>query len=269
MRYKNFTVPDTAKVVKRQGSIITGSKDAIFLRNKYQGLLEDAYCAIKQQLDFLGVCNRKAQGAFHKAQSTKSNIEAHQVERKDLYKKLYADLSHETDIEKWMWEKTQEGVKSKTVKIEQRIKDTDIDEMHFGAVLDYLKQYPKLSSDPRYSNQQQKIFQKEKEIRQQKELYHEELRKYNHELSYFPKNLKIAEDKLDKYNTVKRDGAARLDNCRYRRSIFYKIATEQRKCEVSLQTEHHTIELYKNILNNFKGVYGNGSSKPLKEMVYN
>lgn len=268
MPYKEIPIPDVARKIKRKGSIVTGSKDAIFLRNEYQELLEEAYQSIAQHMDFLGGCNRKAEGALHAAQAIKQNVTAHQQERADLYKKLYNDLTQETDIEKWMWDKTQKGMAQRPVTIKQKIHDTDIDEMHFGAVLDFLKQYPKLSSDPRFANQQQKIFDKEREIRQQKEKYNAEVSRYNHELSYFPKNLQIAEDKFTYYNNLLHEGQEKLINTRYRRSVFYKLATEEKRHEVNLQTKHHTTSLLKNILNNFKQKYSRDAEKPLTEMQY-
>ena len=254
-------IPESARTVKSKGNTITGSQSAIFLRNKYQDLLESVYNQLRNHLEFMNGMNRKAQNPLQAAKSIESNISVHESERKSLYDALDGLLDKELGAEYTMWKDSHQGLHIDT---KQGLGSGGGILSSGNISLRYLEQYPKLGSDPRFSSLSIKISEKEKAIRQQKEAYNEQVKRYNHELTYFPKNIEIADGIIDEYNRILVEGRDKLASTRYVESIFYQLSTEENKNKVSLQTDHHQIKVQQVLLGSFRVSYGaNGSVQPL------
>lgn len=193
--------------------------------------------------------NRKAQNPLHAANALKSNISAHEKERDELYTALNLALDKELGHEFNMGKDSKQGL---------RIETTEGIGSGGGLLssgnisLQYLEKYPKLSSDPRFQELFNTISEKEHRIRKKKEEYNEQARWYNHELTYFPKNIKIADDILSEYNRVLNEGLQSLNSCRYINSLLYKFSSEENKQSVTIEIELHQIELKKNLIDSFR-----------------
>jgi hypothetical protein len=254
-------IPESAHRVENKGSLLTGSQSAIFLRNKYQDLLERVYSQLCNHIEFMNGMNQKAQKPFHTAKAVEGNISAHESERKSLYAALDALLEKELGAEYTMWKDSRQGLRIDT---KQGLGSGGGILSSGNISLRYLEQYPKLGSDPRFSGLFAKISEKEKAIRHQKEEYNEQARWYNHELTYFPKNIEIADNILVEYDRIFTEGKDKLANTRYTRSLLYRLSTEENKNKVSLQTNHHQIKVQQGLLESFRTTYGtNGTSQPL------
>ena len=254
-------IPESAHKVESRGNLLTGSQSAIFLRNKYQDLLERVYSQLCNHIEFMNGMNQKAQKPFHAAKSIEGNISAHESERKSLYSSLDALLEKELGAEYTMWKDSRQGLHIDT---KQGLGSGGGILSSGNISLRYLEQYPKLGSDPRFSGLFAKISEKEKAIRQQKEEYNEQARWYNHELTYFPKNIEMADNILVEYSRILVEGSNKLANTRYTRSLLYRLSTEENKNKVALQTNHHQIQVQQGLLESFRVAYGtNGASQLL------
>ncbi len=258
----------TTRQVPTSGTIISGKPDAIFLRNKYQTELDNAHASIVNMVHYIEDENKELKEVYNRAQGLKRDIEAHEKERANLYDSLGNLLNKETDFEKKMWETTQKGRKVKSVTIKQKFKDSDIEEMRYDSMLEYLKQYPEYASKSTFKKITEKIDEKEREIRFAKKSYHYAVSRYNHLLSLFEKNLTKADDKFVAYDKVLQEGEKKLSETRYRKSMFYKLASEKTKAEVNLDTLQHRVEQFRHTLDIIKREHSQNKSREFVEMEY-
>ncbi len=138
--------------VEQKGSMITGRPDAIFLRNKYQRELDNAHSSIVNMVHYLEEKNYELKEKLNKAVSLKHDITAHEKERADLYQSLQNLLTKETHFEKEMHKMTQETRKKQPVTIKQRFKDSDVEEMRFNAMQEYVGKYPEYASKSSFNS---------------------------------------------------------------------------------------------------------------------
>lgn len=268
MKYPIMPQNITKPVPIRGSNILTGLPDAISLRNRYQRELDNAYADIVNMVHYIEEESQKFKEVYNKAQGLKQDIKAHEVERADLYDSLGNLLKKETDFEDKMWKTTQKGHKVKTINLKQKFSDSDVDEMNYNNMQEYLKQYPEYASKSSFRKINDKIDQKEGEIRQAKKSYNDAVSKYNYYLSFFEKHIQKAEDKFVTYGTILKEGKEKLDNCRYRKSVFYRLASEEDKAEVNLDTISHRLEQFKNTLKILKGESAQNQKKTFVEMEY-
>ncbi len=259
---------NTTKLIKSKGNPLTGSNDAIFLRNKYQPELDNAHASIVNQVHYLEEKTSEVKEVYHTAKGLKKNIDAHLAERNDLYETLGNLLNKETNHEFDMWRTTQENRKVTQVNIKQKFSDSDVDEMKFDSMLEYLKQYPTYASKSSFKDILDKIKEKEREVRKAQENYNTMVSDYNYRISVLDKEILKAEDKFSAYDNIMKNGTEKLVNCRYHKGIFYKLASESRKAEVNLDTLQHRTEQFRNTLNLLKSQYEQYKGDMLIEMSY-
>lgn len=258
------------KVVSEKPSIkgaLTGRNDAIFLKNKYQNELDNTWKAIVDMVHFIETKNKELKEVHTKIPSLRKNIEAHQQERADLFTNLGNVLKKETDFEEKMWDKTQEGRKVKSITVKQKFSDSDVDEMRFDSMMDYLKQYPEYASKSTFRKILEKIEQKEGDIRKETENYNRNVSDYNFKLSDFEVLITKAEDKFQAYETIKKEGEKKLSEIRYNTGFLNKFRSEQRKAEANLDLLSHRVDQFKNTLNIIKEEHCENTRKKFTEIT--
>ena len=265
--FRKAPINKTEQIVKK-GTRISGFPDAIFLRNKYQTELDNAHASVVNMVHFCEEDNRKLKEAFNKAESLKRNIQAHETERERSYDSLGNLLNKETDFEKGMWKNTLDKNKVKSITVKQKFKDTDIDEIRYDAMNDYLRQYPEYTSKSTFKTILFDIRYKEKEIREEKSNFNKSVSEYNYLLSNVEKSLRKAEDKIVAYHKVLDEGQKKLGECKYINSIFYRMTTEENKAKVTLGTLRHRMEQFTHTLDIIKSEFANAQRRLFEEMKY-
>jgi hypothetical protein len=259
---------NTTKQYKKEGTIISGLPDAIFIRNKYQTELDNAHASVVNMVHYVEEGNNKLKEAFNKAESLKRNIQARETERQRLYESLGNLLNKETNFEEGMWKNTLDKTKVKSVTVKQKFKDTDIDEIRYDAMNDFLQRYPEYASKSTFKTINENIKLKEKEIREEKSYFNKSVSDYNYLLSQVEKHTVKAEDKIAFYHKILDEGQKKLSECRYVKSIYYKLATEETKAKVNLDTLQHRIEQFTHTLDLIKSEFTNAQRKSFEEMKY-
>ena len=255
--------------IKERGSnLISGLPDAIFLKNKYQKELDDANNAIVDMVHSLEDDGKKTKESLHIAKGLRKDMDAHETERSELYKSLGNLLTKETDFESKMWNTTQKGQKVKTINLKQKFSDSDVDEMNYNAMQEYIKQYPEYASKSSFKKILEKIEEKEKEITAQKNKYNKAVSRYNYLLSFFEKNIQKAKDKFELYEDRLKEAEGKISKTKYRNSVFYKVASEKTKQEVNLDLSDHRINQFRNTLNIIEKENSENKGKTFKEMDY-
>ena len=111
-------------------------------------------------------------------------------------------------------------------------------------------------------------FWKEREIRHSKQKYNDAVSKYNYLLSDFHKYIQKAEDKIKAYNSIYTEGNKKLGATRYKKSVFYKFASEETKAKVELDTLTHRMDQFRNTLDIIKKEHSANHEKTFKDMEY-
>lgn len=250
------------------GGKISGFNDAVFLRNTYQSELDNANAALVNMVHHLEEESKRLKGYFNAAPGIKKNIEALQQERHDLYSSLDNLLKNETNFEKEMWKTTQEGQKANTINIRQKFKDSDVDEMRYDSMLQYLKKYPEYASKSSYTDLQKRIADKEREIVKEKKRYHEAVSNFNFNLSLFQKNIQKAKDKFAAYDRIFTEGSQKIKQCRYYNSLFYRYASEKTKAMVNIDNLSHRVDQFRHTLEIIENELSQYEGKKFVEMEY-
>jgi len=266
---KTQKVRDDRSIVGR----ITGHRDAIFLRNKYQTELDNANAALINEVHHIENENRrKALDYYHEAKALSEDLKAHLAERDSLSQRLDALLEKELGQEYKMWKESPQGLRINTTKVFT----SQVSQVGMGIVgninptpiLKYLERYPALSSQPRFSEIVSNIKNKEQEIRKKSESYNQATSRFNHELPFYEKNIQKCQDNFDRYHKVLEEGTTKIENCRYVKGFLFRILPEDKRGEILLDTLPHTIEKWKNMIALFKEDLSQYKKQPFTELAY-
>jgi len=260
------------KTVEHRPSILgrlTGKDDAMFLKNQYQEILDERLDEIQEYTRYLEVKSGELKDVWAKIPAVKKNIEAHEKERAQLYSSLENILTKETDFEHKMWQTTQKGRKVKSITVKNKFKDSDVDEMRYDSMMDYLEQYPKYHSKSSITEIVSNIKQKESDIRKETEKYNALISDYNFRINTFEKDIQKGEDKFDAYNKVRKEGEDKVNNAGYNKGFLRPFQTEQEKAASTLDLfDHQRIDQYKNTISRIKGEFFSDKKKVFTDMEY-
>ena len=218
---------------------LTGKKDAEFLKERYQHKLNQQHGVIKSKRDFFYRMNHKLKTALGEIQRLASNMSADQEERSDLYKSLQNLLTKETNFEEKMMTASQKGRKVKSITINQKFKDSDIEEARFDSMMGYLEKYPKYASKSSFSEILEQIKKVEVGIKRTKQDMNKSVADALKEISYFPRNILEFRDFVKKYKDIYEEGNEKIKNCRYVKGLLFKLASERTKQDILIDTINH------------------------------
>ena len=248
--------------------VLSGKKDAMTLRNRYQTEIDNAHTALVNAVHYVESKSTELKSAYNFAQGLKKDVESHETERANLYESLGNLLNKETDFEKTMWKDTIKNQKVKNLTIKQKFKDSDIDEMKYNSMQEYLKQYPEYASKSSFKKILDNIEKKETEIREMKQKYNNSVSKYNFLHSDIEISIVKATHNLKSYKGLLQEGLDKLANTRYHKSIFFKFASEETKAKVTINTLNHRMDKFESVLDTIKKGLSKNEDKTFKEMEY-
>jgi chromosome segregation ATPase len=252
MPFKEAPFNTTLQV--KGGNRITGSRDAIFIRNKYQTELDNAHASFVNMIHHVEDNERwKAIDFLHKAQGLKQDIESHKSERVSLYAELRDTLSKELDFQKWMRSRTEKMASATTKNLRTNIQRVDdSSEINIEAVTDFLKVNPEHASTPSIISLTGSIKEKEKELRLKEEDYNKVVMLFNREIPYLESDLDKCDKKLIVYQSLLKDWEEKRKNCRYYSSFWFRLLPEENKSELLPDVIKHRIEQFTSTLELFK-----------------
>ncbi len=264
---------DTTEQTEEKG-LITGRRNAAFLRNKYQTELDNANAAVVNMVHYCQEQNDDLKKAFNSAQGLKATISAHEKERENAYDSLGNLLNKEKDFEAFMHKETTEMYKevsknqqAKNIKIKQRMIDSD-SEMRFASMMKYLDKYPEYQTKSSFKKLMDKIEEKERELRQAKEEYNRAVSKYHELLQAFKIHIHKAEGKIKVYYSLLEEGKQKISETRYVNGIFHKLSSERAKQEVTIDTTKHRIAIFEGTLKIIKEEFSQYDGRKFVELEY-
>jgi len=247
---------------------ITGKKDALLIKEKYQDVLNYTYEEIKNKINWLYGMNHKLKDNLAYVQKYKKDIIADKDEKIEQYKTLNNLLVKETNFEKEMMNISKKGKFKTNITIKPKFKDSDIDDLKINAIQDYLYRYPKYTSKSSFKKILEKIDEIEKGIKSTKKKYNFHVSEVLRELAYWPRNLIEAEDLIKRFKSQLKEANDKLNNMRYHKSIFYKLSSENEKMNVNINTLYYRIEENENTIKQLKEEYLKAKKQDLEEMEY-
>jgi hypothetical protein len=247
---------------------ITGKKDALKIKEEYQGALNHTHGAIKNKIDWLYGMNHKLKDNLALVQKYKKDILSDQEERDSLYTSLNNLLLKETNFEKEMLKESNKNKKSSKVIIKPRIKDSDIDDFRINAIKDYLDKYPEYASKSSFKKILEKITEIESGIKHTKNKYNHHVSEVLRELAYWPRNIMEAENLVKRFRSQFNEADEKLKNMRYLKSIFYKFASESTKMNVNIHTLYYKVDEFESTIKQLKEEYLRAKKQDLEEMDY-
>lgn len=257
--------------IKEKGKFtgaVTGINDAIYIKNKYEFELDRSWKLIVDMVHYLEEKNKELKQNKTKAESLRHDIESYNEKRSTLYNSLNNLLEKEKSHEYKMWLETQKKQKVTNLKVKQKFKDSDIDEINYNSMLQYIRQYPEYQTKSTFKRVIENIEQTEEGIRQKKKEYNKVIGDYNSNYSILLKDIIKAEDKIVAYNDIMKEGQEKLDNCRYNKSLFYKLGSEKNKELTKIDNLSHRVVQFKNTLEIIKKEHAKNQIKELVEMEY-
>ncbi|MFA5333678.1 MAG: LemA family protein [Candidatus Nanoarchaeia archaeon] len=228
---------------------ITGKKDAMYLKKRYQEKLNQQHKVIGDKRHFVYKMNHKLKSALGDIQKFASDIEANQEERANLYNSLQNMLSKETDFEEKMLKLSQKGKKVKSIIINQKFKDSDIEEARYDTMREYLEKYPKYASKSSFSEIIEQIKKIESGIKKTKTDMNKAVSDALKEISYFPRNILEFRDIVKKYQDILKEGKEKTENNRYVKSFLFKLLSEEEKQKMLIDTINHNPEHFETSIN--------------------
>jgi hypothetical protein len=223
---------------------ITGKKDALFLKGRYQDRLDHQYSALVEKRDWLYMMEHKLKNARKEMQRLGADIEADEEERKKLYFSLNDLLDKEMKHEGGMFEKYVPAIENNSFSQHQRFKDSDIEEAIFGNVMSFLDKYPEYRTKDSFRNLINQIERVESGIKTTKKQMNSAVADALTEISYFPSNILDFRLILSEYKNILAEANQRIGNCRYVKSFLFNLASEEDKQNVLMDTLYYNPEQF-------------------------
>jgi hypothetical protein len=263
---------NTTEHVPEKG-ILTGRRNAAFLRNRYQTELDNANAAVVDMVHYCEEQSVELKQAFNKAQGIKASITAHETERENAYEALGNLISKEEKLEKEMWKTTTDAQKDiaknqKTSTVKQKTKFGD-QEVTFNSMMKVMDKYPEYQSKSSFKQIMNKIEEKEKELREAKIDYNKAVSAYHDLLQRFKIYIQKAKDKVKMYHQTLDVGQKEIDGTRYKKGFVYKLfASERSKQEINLDTLKHRIPQFENTLKIIEEELSGYEGRKFVELAY-
>jgi hypothetical protein len=186
--------------------------DAIYLKKVIKGELDQRWNTFDASIEKLGQEYEVFKKHHMEITEEEENLEITKEEWDESLKSLGNLLNKNTSHEKQMWGITQESSRTGDVKIKQKFKDSDVDEIRFNNMMDYIKQYPELQSKSTINRLLDDVKEKRAEVMDASKRYHANIKEANVYLNTAKKKLQKVEDELEAFEQMKKEGEEKVNN---------------------------------------------------------
>lgn len=138
------------------------------------------------------------------------NVGFYEEEWKESLTSLGNLIDKNTTHEKQMWDTTQRNKNMKGLKIKQKFKDSDVDEIRFNNMMEYIKQYPELQTERPIDKALEAAKEKRDEVISAKKMVSGKEKEANTYLNTAKSDLQRIEHQLDSFETIKTEGEKKI-----------------------------------------------------------
>jgi len=238
---------------------ILGNTKYPYWKEKIQGELDQRYLAFDSSIDKLREENQTFKKHHMEISEEENNLQAVKEEWEESLKSLGNLLNKNTTHEKQMWDTTQKTNRIKGgIKVKQKFKDSDVDEIRFNNMMEYIKQYPELQSKSTINHLLEQVKEKRNEVLDATKQYQEKIKDSNTYLNTAKLKLQKIEDELDSYEAMKKEADETVNNPQDKgfRKIFnaitFKTAAEKDAARVDFSKYDRKINVSRNQLKQIK-----------------
>ena len=185
--------------------------DPVYWKKTIQAELDKRWSAFDTTAD-------KLKGDFEKfnRQAMEITEEEHNV---DTYTQEWGEsltslgnlLNKNTSHEKQMWDTTQNNRNIKGLKIKQKFKDSDVDEIRFNSMMEYIKQYPEMQAQKTVDKLVENVKAKRDDIVSASKTYRQAIKEANVYLNIAKSKLQESEDELAAFESMKKEGEQKVN----------------------------------------------------------
>ncbi len=236
-RKPNEGEPVTFRNRKEQVGLIeriTGRSSAIYTKRRYEDKLKELWSTFDKTMDGVSDQSSKLKKAYTNVPKLKKNVETNREEWHETLTNLGNLVNKLTEHEKGMWTETQKSRKVKGLKVHQKFKDSDVDEIRFNNMMDYIKQYPELQAKSAITEAAVSVNQKrEKVINAQAEL-DGTIAEYNYLLNTFEDLTDSADSGLKSFEELVKEAEVKVNKSPYNTNRLVHIGQTAYEREATL-----------------------------------
>jgi predicted nucleic acid-binding Zn-ribbon protein len=130
---------------------------------------------------------------------------------------------------------------------------------------DYLDKYPEYASKSSFKKILDRISEIEEGIKNTKKKYNEQVSIVLRELEYTPRIVMECEDKINVFRKQLAEGADKLKQMRYLKSVFYKLSSEKEKMKVNIHTLYYRMDEFEKTIQQLKKEFEEAKKQYVKE----
>lgn len=249
-KHKEF---NTTEQIKDGGilSKLTGKNDLIFLKNKWQTLLDNSYTSLYNMSHYIETSNDSIQTIVKKNEIAKlrGSIHDNNIKCENLYHVILNAVKSDREFSERMWKIHQSMYENSNV---SKSCGDSVNITH-EEVKKYVETYPKTNIKNEIS--EIKILENENEIK--KSEYRSNIAELRDYFEQFKLELIKLESKYEEYETVFNEANLNISNCKFKTSFWYSKLAEKQKNELEISTIEHHIKQIENVIEHYKKVKKN------------
>ncbi len=250
---------------------LTGRTSAIYQKKRYEDKLNEIWKEFDNTMSEINEQNAE----FDRLDTTIPGLRKTLSAMKDEWKESLTSLGNileKTKRHEWeMWETTQKSRQIRVQKNAPKIKYSDVDEMNFNSMTDFIKQYTELQSQKVIDKAVQAVEEKRKElVSAQKEL-DKVISERNLIVSKFEKLTDKAQKNLEAFEELIKEAEEKVNNSSYNKSkLWHALKTEYEKeaTKLDLMEYRGKLEERKSVLERVKGQHAKYERKAFVDMEH-
>jgi hypothetical protein len=250
---------------------LTGRTSAIYLKKKYEDKLNELWEEFDTTIEEIKKKNTEFDKLDTSIPGLKKTLSVIETEWRESLTSLGNILEKNKRHEWEMWNTTQKSRQIRVQKNAPKIKYSDVDEMNFNSMTDFIKQYPELQSQKTIDKATQDVEEKRKElINAQKEL-DKAISERNLIVSTFEKLTDKAQKNLDEFEDIIKEAEEKVNSSPYNKSKLWRaLKTEYEKeaTKLDLMQYRGKLEERKSVLERVKGQHAKYQRKEFVDMEH-
>ncbi len=185
--------------------------DPVYWKKTIQTELDKRWAAYDTTADKLKEGFEKFNRQAMEITEEEHNVDTYNQEWAESLTSLGNLLNKNTSHEKQMWDTTQKNRNVKGLKIKQKFKDSDVDEIRFNNMMEYIKQYPELQAQKTVDKLVENVKSKRDDIVSTSKTYRQAIKEANVYLNIAKNKLQESEDELAAFESMKKEGEQKVN----------------------------------------------------------
>ena len=250
---------------------LTGRTSAIYQKKRYEDKLNEIWREFDNTIEKINEQNAEFDKLDTSIPGLKKTLTIIEKEWRESLTSL-GNILEKTKQHEWeMWKTTQKSRQIRVQKNAPKIKYSDVDEMNFNSMTDFIKQYPELQSQKVIDKAAQDVEGKRKElIDAQKELDNA-INERNDIIRLIANLTDKAQKNLEAFEELIKEAEEKVNNSPYNRSkLWHALKTEYEKeaTKLDLMQYRGKLEERKSALEKIKDQLTNYQRKAFIEMEH-